>query len=111
MACRGFSRKCVRDQEVASSNLPAPILFSFLQRLRFALKHRSLRRIVRFNTQDIAVCGSQGERRVPRFCPHQGADLSKAWIKEDHLICHWHGCRYRLSDGKFITPNRSEKLR
>jgi len=83
----------------------------FLQRLQFALKYRTLHKIVRLSKRDIAVYGSEGEYSMPRFCPHQGADLSKGWIKGDHLICHWHGCRYRLSDGKFIVPNHSEKLR
>ena len=33
---------------------------------------------------------------VSSECPHQGLPLSSAKIKQDYLICGWHGCKFPL---------------
>lgn len=51
---------------------------------------------------------SAGGRRyaVNRFCPHQGADLSEAWVeKERYLVCPRHRWRFDLQDEGRCSTN------
>lgn len=84
---------------------------NWLGRVSFAVRYRTLSRIARDAGDQVVACGDAGAMRLPRYCPHQGADLSKAWVKDNHVVCHWHGCKYDLSTGRFIVPNSAEKLR
>lgn len=84
---------------------------SWLTRLSFVIEHRTFNRIVLDAGDHVIACGDVGAMRIPRYCPHQGADLLKAWVKDNHVICHWHGCKYELASGRFIVPNLCEKMR
>ena len=34
-------------------------------------------------------------------CPHQAASLAKGWIKDECIVCPYHGLRFRLEDGRY----------
>jgi len=38
-------------------------------------------------------------RALDGICPHAGAPLGPGTIEEGHVVCPWHGFRFRLSDG------------
>lgn len=43
---------------------------------------------------------------VQRFCPHQGADLTGAWVEGDrYLVCPRHRWQYDLQEGGRCTQN------
>lgn len=48
------------------------------------------------------------------MCPHRGARLSLGWVKEDTIICPYHGLQFN-SEGKCIllpaTPNQAPPVR
>jgi UDP-MurNAc hydroxylase len=45
---------------------------------------------------------------VQRFCPHQGADLSEAWVEEGrYLVCPRHRWQFDLQNGGRCTVNNS----
>jgi UDP-MurNAc hydroxylase len=49
-----------------------------------------------------------GERRyrINRFCPHQGADLSKAWVEDGrYLVCPRHRWTFDLENGGKCTSS------
>ncbi len=73
-----------------------------MNRVNFAIKHRTFEPIVPAGDR-LAVCGPAGSITVPKHCPHQGAPLWRSRIESGHLVCRWHACKYRLSDGKFIV--------
>lgn len=53
------------------------------------------------------------QRQVLAFrdsCPHQGAPLSHGLIKNEQLVCIYHGWRFNLKDGSF-TGNPQLKLK
>lgn len=70
-----------------------------LPRIRFALKYRSFRRIVRSprDPRRIHVYHRGKEVTLPSRCPHQGASLESAYFSGDSLVCPWHGCRFKLN--------------
>jgi len=54
--------------------------------------------------EDILICKSGGEiHAVKNCCGSTALPLDGAVIKNGHLICPWHGCDYRLSDGIMET--------
>lgn len=75
---------------------------SLLQRLRFALKHRTLKKaaILSENPEMIEVCHGGTLTRLKRRCPHQGAPMETGSVQDGHLVCPWHGCRFRLGSGQ-----------
>jgi len=58
------------------------------------------------------VVEAGGKRfEVQRFCPHQGADLSEAWIEGDrYLVCARHRWRFDLERGGVCPQNGSSIL-
>ena len=43
---------------------------------------------------------------IHRFCPHQGADLSEAWVEDErYLVCPRHRWRFNLENGGRCTMN------
>ena len=36
---------------------------------------------------------------IDGICPHAGAPLGPGPIEEGHVVCPWHGFRFRLADG------------
>ncbi len=66
---------------------------------------------VKINQTDIALFRFKG--KVYAFkdrCPHQGAPLSDGYVKEDCVVCIYHGWRFKISDGSFIN-NPTLKLK
>ncbi|MBI4179348.1 Rieske 2Fe-2S domain-containing protein [bacterium] len=78
-----------------------------LTRITFALRHLTLKRVALdpADPEKILVCGRRAVLRLARRCPHQGADLMMSPCSDSHLICHWHGCRFGIEDGKFEKGN------
>ena len=74
------------------------LLKQLAARLRFALSHRTLQRIVALPTDPshISVCHRGRIVVLRRRCLHQGGPLDKGYIEGDDLVCPWHGCRYSL---------------
>ena len=53
----------------------------------------------------IAVFNDQGTlRAVDDTCTHVGASLSEGLCEDGVVICPWHGGRFRLSDGRGLSP-------
>ena len=73
----------------------------FFFRLYFIFKYKTLRKKILTGKDEIIVCGSTTESKIPKVCPHQGADLRNAKIRGNYLVCHFHGCKYDLKDGSF----------
>jgi nitrite reductase/ring-hydroxylating ferredoxin subunit len=70
-----------------------------LKRLQFAWKHRTLRTIVlarEGKAQKVLVYHRGALKTFPVLCPHQGAPLVKGHIRDNALVCPWHGCRFEL---------------
>ncbi len=43
---------------------------------------------------------------LSNVCPHQGAPLSDGVTDNGHIVCKYHGWRFRLQDGSFSgNPN------
>lgn len=80
------------------SEPPLPGPMSAIQRLAFASRFRTLRKLAVDGEGRLWACGRSGIHAVPRRCPHQGADLLNADVQGDDVVCHWHGCRFRLGD-------------
>ena len=47
---------------------------------------------------------STGITVAKRFCPHRGADLSRGWLKDDQLVCAYHGLHYNSSGQCTLIP-------
>jgi 3-phenylpropionate/trans-cinnamate dioxygenase ferredoxin subunit len=48
---------------------------------------------------------------VENRCPHTNALLTGGRIRGDCIVCPVHGARFRLRDGKHLTPPASSGLR
>lgn len=59
------------------------------------------KKVVRVNGQDILLVKANGEvYACETECPHQGAPLSGALIKDaEHITCQRHGYRFNLKTG------------
>ena len=44
------------------------------------------------------------------FCPHRGARLSLGWVKENTLICPYHGLAYNTHGKCVYIPANPDKL-
>lgn len=78
-----------------------------LTRLKFIFKHKTFKAIVldKNDPNQLIVCQKDGEKRVKRHCPHQGADLLEGWIEEGKVVCPWHGCKIApKTDKNFNHP-------
>ena len=47
---------------------------------------------------------SGGITVAKRNCPHRGADLSQGWLKDDQLVCAYHGLHYDSSGQCTLVP-------
>jgi nitrite reductase/ring-hydroxylating ferredoxin subunit len=82
-------------------------LKKLLLRLRFTIKHRTLKPIAK-DQKTLIACGKSLIQPIPERCPHQGASLKNSYLNGDFLVCHWHGCQFSLKNQKWI---RSEDYR
>jgi 3-phenylpropionate/trans-cinnamate dioxygenase ferredoxin subunit len=48
---------------------------------------------------------------IENKCSHTGALLTRGRIRGDCIVCPVHGARFRLRDGKHLTPPASSGLR
>ena len=54
--------------------------------------------------ENILICKTEGTvYAVQNCCGHTSLPLEGAAIEKGYLICPWHGCAYRLSDGVMET--------
>ncbi len=61
--------------------------------------------------EDVLICKTGGEvYAVKNCCGNTTLPLDGAAIEKGYLICPWHGCAYRLSDG-FMETNRMQQLK
>ncbi len=59
----------------------------------------------------IAVFNDQGTlRAVDDTCTHVGASLSEGQCEDGVVTCPWHGGRFRLSDGRGLSPPAYRRL-
>gem|GEM_PF-1842367 len=81
-------------------------MLGFWSRFLFAIKHKTLRRMVQCASQPayVAVYHKGRETKLKRRCPHQGGPLEKGKIEGDDLICPWHGCRFSLTATHPVQP-------
>lgn len=61
---------------------------------------------------EILVCRVRDDYfAVENRCPHTNAPLTGGRIRGDCIVCPVHGARFRLQDGKHLTPPASSGLR
>ena len=61
--------------------------------------------------ENILICKTEGEiYAVNNCCGNTALPLEGAVIEKGYLICPWHGCAYRLSDGGMET-NAIQRLK
>jgi nitrite reductase/ring-hydroxylating ferredoxin subunit len=61
--------------------------------------------------ENILICKTGGEvYAVKNCCGNTALPLDGAAIEQGYLICPWHGCAYRLSDGSMET-NAMQRLK
>ncbi len=61
--------------------------------------------------ENILICKTEGEiYAVNNCCGNTALPLDGAVIEKGYLICPWHGCAYRLSDGGMET-NAMQRLK
>ncbi len=75
---------------------------NFLLRLKFALKHKTLKAIAPDpqSASNLFVFSEGKACEVDRLCPHQGADLRTATLENNKIVCPWHGCKIPLKTEK-----------
>jgi nitrite reductase/ring-hydroxylating ferredoxin subunit len=86
-------------------------LKELLLRLRFSIRHRTLKPIAADSSNALVACGKSIINRIPERCPHQGAPLKNSYLNGDFLACHWHGCLFSLKEQKWIrSPECHNKV-
>ena len=61
--------------------------------------------------ENILICKTEGNiYAVKNVCGHTSLPLDGAALEKGYLICPWHGCAYRLSDG-VMESNPMHKLK
>ena len=61
--------------------------------------------------ENILICKTEGNiYAVKNCCGNTALPLNGAAIEKGYLICPWHGCAYRLSDG-IMETSPSQKLK
>jgi len=61
--------------------------------------------------ENIFICKTEGQvYAVKNCCGNTALPLDGAAIEQGYLICPWHGCAYRLSDGSMET-NAMQRLK
>lgn len=59
------------------------------------------KKVVSVNGQELVLVNIKGSVfAFENECPHQGAPMTSAIVKDDYVSCPRHGYRFNLSDGK-----------
>ena len=76
------------------------MITNLLARLGFMLKYRTFKKVIPSPKDDsqILICHAGQVIQMERQCPHQGAPLETGYFEGAHLICPWHGCRFKISN-------------
>ena len=65
-------------------------------------------------------CISLGERRIvliyhqlkfyalDNACPHKLASLCEGYLRDDRLVCPWHGAEFNIASGESFSPLASK---
>ena len=65
-------------------------------------------------------CISLGERRIvliyhqlkfyalDNACPHKLASLSEGYLRDDRIVCPWHGAEFNIASGESYSPLASK---
>jgi 3-phenylpropionate/trans-cinnamate dioxygenase ferredoxin subunit len=68
-------------------------------------------RVLEVGGREIVLCRAGDEYfALQSRCSHTNAPLARARIRGDCLVCPVHGARFRLRDGKHLTPPASSGL-
>tara|TARA_B100001059_G_C17630134_1_gene473987 strand:- start:132 stop:380 length:249 start_codon:yes stop_codon:yes gene_type:complete len=68
-----------------------------INRIKFSIKFKTLKKIRVINDDFLYLSSSKGNFKINRRCPHQGAYLDKAYINDNIITCHWHGCKIYIN--------------
>jgi len=85
------------------------MLKAFFLRVGFIIKYGTFRPLTENDSKNLVACGKTFIRQIPKHCPHQGAPLKNSNLKENFLVCHWHGCLYDLEKQKWVRPSQCQK--
>jgi hypothetical protein len=85
------------------------IFRAFFLRLGFAIKYGTFRPLAEDSSKNLIACGQTLIGPIPKRCPHQGAPLKNSYLKENFLVCHWHGCLFDLEEQKWIRSPQCQK--
>ena len=62
-------------------------------------------KLVEVGGQKIAVFNMGGKYyAIENTCPHRGGPLAEGMVAGDEVICPWHGSRFNIKTGAFLTP-------
>ena len=62
-------------------------------------------KLIEAGGQKIAVFNLGGSfYAIEDTCPHRGGPLSEGSIAGDEVTCPWHGSRFNVKTGAFLTP-------
>tara|TARA_B100000575_G_scaffold290413_1_gene294062 strand:+ start:899 stop:1144 length:246 start_codon:yes stop_codon:yes gene_type:complete len=66
-------------------------------RIIFFFKFKTLKKYMIKDEKLLILPTSKGIFKIDRYCPHQNAPLEKAFIKDNIIVCHWHGCKMQIN--------------
>ena len=62
-------------------------------------------KLVEVSGQKIAMFILDGKYyAIENACPHRGGPLAEGMMAGDEVICPWHGSRFNIKTGAFLTP-------
>tara|TARA_B100001250_G_scaffold97518_1_gene81827 strand:- start:125 stop:388 length:264 start_codon:yes stop_codon:yes gene_type:complete len=73
------------------------ILNIIINRIIFSIKFKTLKKVLVVGDKYLYLSSSRGNFKINRRCPHQGAYLEKAYINDNIVTCHWHGCKIYIN--------------
>lgn len=48
---------------------------------------------------------------IENACPHRGGPLAEGMVAGDEVICPWHGSRFNIKSGAFLTPPAQQSVK
>ncbi len=95
--------------EVRPSTDYNPRMGNFIQVADIAEIPPGTAKIVTVQTVEVALFNLEGAiYALDNMCQHAGGPLGEGKIKDDIVICPWHGYRYHIKTGQYIkNPDMS----